>query len=279
MKIDVVVVLYNPTDAIIRNSISYAQHFDKLFIIDNSEKLNFDIKIFEKYNNITYFKMNGNEGIASALNKGTEMAINDSADFCLTMDQDSFFPYDRLTDIKKILSGGEIAQYGIVGLELNKEQYKNTKLVNVNWWLTSGNFINLNNFKKLEKRFDDRLFIDAVDCAICYSFRKIGLKIAYIEGISITHTIGNPQKRKFLNKEFTLMNYSPIRYYYIFRNNVFLYRTDKKAFKENFKSLLFSFLPKVLFFEKNKTKKLKAIFRGIKDGVKSNLGKSKYTFN
>ena len=279
MKIDVVVVLYNPTDAIIRNAISYAQYFDRLFIIDNSETLNFNNKIFEKYDNIIYFKMNGNEGIASALNKGTEMAMRDSADFCLTMDQDSFFPYDRLPDIKKILSRTEIEQYGIVGLELNKEQSENTKLVNVNRWLTSGNFINLTNFKKLDNGFDSRLFIDAVDCAICYSFRKIGLKIGYIEGISIRHTIGNPQKRKFLNKEFTLMNYSPVRYYYIFRNNIFLYRTDKKAFKENFKSLIFSFLPKVLLFEKNKSNKIKAIYRGIKDGIKSNLGKCKYTFN
>ena len=279
MKIDVVIILYNPTDAIICNSISYAKYFNRVFIIDNSEKPNFDIKILEKYNNITYFKMRGNEGIASALNKGTEMAINDNADFCLTMDQDSFFPYNRLNDIKNILSSPEVEQYGIVGLELNKKQSENIKLINVNWLLTSGNFINLNNFKKLDNRFDNRLFIDAVDCAICYSFRKIGLKIAYIEGISIRHTIGNPQKRKFLNKEFTLMNYSPIRYYYIFRNNIFLYRTDKKAFKENFKSLFFSFLPKVLFFEKNKTKKLKAIFRGIKDGVKSKLGKCKHTFN
>ncbi len=41
--------------------------------------------------NIKYYSMQGNKGIAAALNKGVHMAYKDGFDYLLTMDQDSKF--------------------------------------------------------------------------------------------------------------------------------------------------------------------------------------------
>ena len=101
-----VTVLYNPTEEIFENINSYLKELDKLYIVDNSEEKNEKLKnkFIEFSSKIKYIKLNGNEGIAKALNIAKNKAIKEDYDWLLTMDQDSKFEnedFSKMLDLVK----------------------------------------------------------------------------------------------------------------------------------------------------------------------------------
>ena len=108
MKIDAVVVLYNPVKNVLENIKTYSPVVNKVYVIDNSTNVDEElVKLIQKeIKNLEYVSLNGNQGIAKALNVGLKKAIDDKADYCLTMDQDSKFPTDEIENIKKYLDKG-----------------------------------------------------------------------------------------------------------------------------------------------------------------------------
>ncbi len=271
MKIDGVVVLYQPTEENILNILQYAPLLDRLYVVDNSEPPeNMLLQKLSAASNVEIVPMNGNQGIAKALRVGLEKAMQDDADFCLTMDQDSIFPTDQMHNIKKYLSRDDIDDYAIIGLNVNQigtpPGLVATKLI-----LTSGNLINVKNYRLIQG-FREELFIDSVDYELDHQFYKVGKKIAYINEISLKHTVGSPEAMNILHQKITLLNHSPVRYYYRYRNNYVLYREDKKFYKEVRWMDQKQFI-KILLFEKNKRKKLAMIRLGIRHAKQKKLGR------
>ena len=88
-----------------------------------------------------------------------------------------------------------------------------SEIINVKTWITSGNFININQYNKING-FKEELFIDYVDFDLCHQFYKKNIKIGVIPNIKIQHQIGKPITKMFLWRKFNCMNHSPIRYYY-----------------------------------------------------------------
>lgn len=270
MKIDGVVVLYNPVDEILDNIEKYRPLLNCLYVIDNSTSPNENlVKKVQKYQNVKYISLGGNLGIGKALKTGLEEAKNSGADICLTMDQDSIFPSERFDEIKDYLEK-YINDYAIIGLNFNSED-KTRGIVDVKTLLTSGNFINMNDYKKIDG-FNEDLFIDCVDFELNEQFDRINRKIGYINEISLIHTMGNPLPRKFFGVKVTALNHTPIRYYYRFRNGYYLYKRNKKFYKF-LKKQFFSIRLKVILYEPNKKEKLKMMRLGIKDAKRNKLGK------
>ena len=273
MKIDAVVVLYNPGLEVFDNIASYLSIVDTLFVVDNSTAVNKTLieKIKKECKNATYIPLNGNLGIAKALKEGLNQAMQDDADFCLTMDQDSKFPTTQIDDIKKYLLEHK-KEYGIISLNA-KGIDKNddfTGLKDVDVWITSGNFIVMENYKKIEG-FREELFIDLVDFELCEQFHNINKKVGIIGEICLTHKIGEPMIKRFLWKKVKVDNHPPIRYYYQYRNTEYLYRRNKSFYarwhKEGYKVELVQML-----LGENKKERLKRIRKGRRDGKKGILG-------
>lgn len=272
MKIDGVVVLYQPSEINIKHIAEYAGILHSLFVVDNSERVNKELlKPLLDFPNVKYIPMNGNQGIASALRIGAEKAIADQADFCLTMDQDSIFPVDKMDDIRKYLSIDNINEYGIIALRTWETDDQQKGLQERKLVITSGNFINLENYCKISG-FREELFIDSVDFDLCHQFYQIDKKIAIINEIALKHMIGAPETRKFFFRNVISTNHSPIRCYYRHRNNYVLYREDK-AFYSEIKRADFKHIIKIIFYEKNKREKLRMIRLGVKHAKKGILGK------
>lgn len=270
MKIIGCVVLYNPCIENIENIIQYIPLLDHLYVMDNSDKINEAIhEKLKGFQSVTIIDMGGNRGIGQALRQGLDYAISEKADFCLTMDQDSIFSVDKWSTIKSYLERTDIDDYGIIGLNINSDS-TDAGLVHVNLLPTSGNFINIKNYLKTNG-FRTDLFIDSVDYELNHQFYKIGKKLAYINEVSLGHTVGTPLYRKFFFKKVTVSNHSPIRCYYRFRNNYLLYREDKKFYREcrwmDRKRLI-----QILLYEKQKKKKIKMILLGIKHAKQKKLG-------
>lgn len=271
MKIYGVVVLYNPTEENIRHILEYAPIVERLYVMDNSEAVSEELLAhFSSMPNIVIVSMGGNQGIAAALRCGVQCAIDDNADFCLTMDQDSVFPVSAMDDIKKYLARDDVDDYGIIALNA---QFKrdDTGLVEVPMIITSGNFINIKNYRMIDG-FRSELFIDSVDFDLCHQFYIIDKKIAYIAEIKLGHKLGNSVVKNLIIRKITLTNHSPLRCYYRFRNNYVLYREDKKFYKDVRKGDI-KHLIKIILFEKNKRAKLKMIRLGRKHAKQGKLGK------
>lgn len=270
IKIGSCTVLYNPDDSVIDNIKTYSNLVDVVVIVDNSDRPgSFKQQINDE--KFKYISMNGNKGIAAALNVGLRYLNDMNCDFALTMDQDSKFPsndYYKIYELVKIYS----EKYSVLGLNFNYfVENKTTEIVETKYWLTSGNFVNLTDFFELGG-FEEKLFIDYVDIEYGHKLFMSGKKLAYLRDYSLSHQIGSPIPIKLFGKVYYAMNHSPIRYYYRYRNSRYLYLTDKDFYKEKYFKEIFINIPKMLLFEKNKIHKLKMICKGLKD-AESNLGR------
>ena len=271
MKIDSVTVLYNPEAVVYDNFVRYSKFMNKAFVMDNSTQKNEDLLAkLKQLPNVVIVDMDGNKGIAQALKDGMLLAIEDKADYCLNMDQDSIFPTEQYDEILKYLE--KYPEYGIIGLNFNAKDETQTGLVDFTIWLTSGNFIKIEDYVKV-RGYNPDLFIDCVDYDLYEQFYSKGIKTAYINEISLVHTIGNQAPHRFLWKKVHANNHSLVRYYYQYRNITYLYKYVNKAFyKKTYKKEMINKRIKILLYEKDRIKKFKMIRKGIRDGKKKILG-------
>ena len=274
MKIDGIVVLYNPEDNVYYHIMNFYPHLNKLFVMDNSTKEDKElINKVKKLEKVQYVSLNGNQGIAKALKEGMLLAIKDNPDYVLTMDQDSIFPSDKVKEIEGYLSknNGEYAlislNYKDVDAELDN---KFEGIKEVKTWITSGNYISTEAYKKI-KGFREELFIDFVDYDLDEQFYTAGYKIGVIGEIYLIHKLGNATRVKFLWKRPIVDNHPLIRYYYMYRNSTYLYKQNKEFYKEVVKGLKKQKRTQLLF-SKERFARLKMINKGIKDGKKGILG-------
>ena len=65
-------VLYNPNESVLTNLNSYSNCVDVSVVVDNSDTKNEISQSLKNDPNFIYIDMDGNKGIAAALNKGIE---------------------------------------------------------------------------------------------------------------------------------------------------------------------------------------------------------------
>lgn len=270
MTINGVVVLYNPDIVVVENIKSYQSFCHKLFVMDNSTSYNEEvIKKLKEFNNVRYVSLGGNKGIAKALKEGLALSLEDNADYTLTMDQDSVFPTEKLDIVNGYIERYS-KEYAIIGLNFNSDSTE-PKLVEEHFLLTSGNFIRNEDYKKIEG-FKEELFIDWVDFDLDEQFYSIGKKVGYINEVSLVHKMGNPETHKLMGKEVTALNHPLVRYYYRYRNGLYLYKRNKKYYKKKYKHDIIIDRIKILLYEKSKCAKFKMIRKGRKDAKRNILG-------
>lgn len=265
-------VLYNPNESVLTNLNSYSNCVDVSVVVDNSDTKNEISQSLKNDPNFIYIDMDGNKGIAAALNKGIEYLNSKNIDFALTMDQDSLFPTKYYPNILKLVNKYK-TDYSVIGLNFNQDNGGLDEIIEVPYWITSGNFVNISDFMSVGG-FMNELFIDYVDFELGYKFKKNGFKICYLKDFSLKHTIGNPIEIHLFGKTYYAMNHSPIRYYYRYRNAYYLYHfVDRQFFKkEYYKEMIVNTL-KMLIYEKNQKVKFSMIRKGIQDAKCKKMGK------
>ena len=276
MKLAGVVVWYNPSKKDIKNIDSYIKAVDKLYIVDNSENGSNESKI-PNSKKVEYIYQNENLGIAKALNIACYKAIKEKYKFILTMDQDSCFKSNDVDKMKTKISSLDLSKIGIISpwhktkLKLEKPKEEIDYPLDV---MTSGNILNLDIFQKIGG-FKEFLFIDGVDIESCLNLKKNGYKVMRINSIELQHDLGDIFYRNFLGKEFMCDNHNYLRIYYMTRNYRYIrkeYRNIAPEFCDilvKIKGLIF----KIVFYEKDKFRKLRSIVFGIYDYKHNNYGK------
>ena len=278
MKVASVVVFYNPTEDNILNIDKFKDSVDVVYIVDNSDD---NIIRIEESNKIKYIKLGENKGIAKALNIGAELAIRNGYNWLLTLDQDSKITSEIVNKMKKFIEKnknkiniGLVSPYQDID---SKEIINDTLYEEQLEMMTSGNIINLDAYKKVGG-FKDWLFIDLVDTDYCMNLNKNGYKVLRLNKVIMKHTLGNLKVHKFFGKEYPCYNHNPIRRYYIVRNTFYINDMYKYLYPEYCKHLIriqWGQFKRIIFFEKNKYKKIRMMYKGYRDYKKNIKGKIK----
>lgn len=283
MRVAGVTILFNPMIEVERNILSYLEQVEQLYIIDNSDKINRNLtsKNIKSLPGVIEIPNEENIGVAAALNKSAERAIEDGYDLLLTMDQDSKISdnlvSEMLREFEKNKKIGILSPFVIHPVNPLTPPDNLTEEIQVA--MTSGSIIRLSVYKETGK-FLENLFIDYVDHEYCLRLNSHAYKVVQLNSVFLYHKLGEIKQKKLFFKKIFPTNHSPLRLYYRTRNRFFVHKKYKKIFYEYVKQDRVIFLKeiiKIIFYEDEKLKKLKMIILGYYDYRKNILGKYKHT--
>lgn len=267
-----VVVWFNPTVKEVENIKSYVGFLQNLYVVDNSANNNASLlaELTSQSDKIHYLPNLDNLGIATALNRGCKMARENGYQWILTMDQDSSFSREEMSEFiasfeSKKVEDPSIAVFTPLTNDFQPKGYADRVI-------TSGNLLSLEAYDKIGG-FDDTLFIDEVDHDLCYKLTDNGYKIFSFSHIYMQHKIGDGRIHKFLfPRQLYVMHHGAVRKYYIVRNR-FVLRDRFPDFTNDYTKFNIQLLLGVIFFEEQKLLKLRYMLKGYRDYKNNRLGK------
>ena len=277
MDVLCVVVVYRPEiSLLIENIQGFIDDVKKVIVWQNSELATEDIyHLNSSFDNgkLILAGTGNNVGIPKALNYAADHMREFQCDYLLTMDQDSrwvnFHSY-----VSFVGNGPKDKIYGpevIANTDTNNKDKKNKHLSikGTGFVITSGMLCHCDVLCKVG-RFNETLFIDAVDEEYCYRARQKGIQSVQVHGAYLRQQFGESTIASFAGRKTIVPNYSPFRYYYIVRNHIYLLRSSLPT-KEEKRNIYINYvrapLIKCLLFENHKAEKLRAIVRGIFSGL------------
>ena len=286
-KIAALVVLYQYDQQVIENIKSYHNQVDIVFAYDNSTKKNTENeKQLKALHNLIVIDGHGNQGISHAVNVAAKRAIAEGYQWLITFDQDSVAAVDMIEKMRSFIETyPQIDTVGIIGPTIKNEKLKFTPAKNEfsyrDWVIQSGALHNLKAYEII-KGYDENLFIDEVDVEYCARLVLKKYRIVILNhAILIHNTLDDGVKMLFKNGRYLSVNkYSPMRYYFIIRNNLYCIKKYKKSapkyYAEFRRQLITAFL--TLRYETDKWSRMKAIVFGAFDFFTNRMGKTKRKF-
>jgi len=259
-KTAILVVLYNEMPPeYIRN-----YHCCYVILVDNTPDRNLNVS----GNSIYYIPLMKNFGIAYALNVGFQKAKSLGVEWVLTMDQDSDLPSDMISKYHEVVSM-QLERFGLLCPKMNIYKGQGNKPNNsievVDYALTSGSFVSMKAYEEVGG-FKNELFIDSVDFEFCLNLRAHGYLLYRVGNVLMQHQLGNTHEYKLFGRHlFYITNHNYIRHYYMTRNNLYIHYKYPQYFKNKSGKPSWKTIIKLVLFEKDVTRKLKAIKLGIKD--------------
>lgn len=257
----IIVVTYNPDDRFMHALSMHEKIVNIVIIVDNAS--NNKSEWINRVRGHVLIENNVNLGIGAALNKGIRIAKKLKMDYILTFDQDSI-PVENILELYGIHMNENIA---LIGTRYAQEVSGKTKisLKQTLTIITSGCLHNLEAVSKVGD-YDESLFIDGVDFDFSIRCKEKGYIVTRSKESLISHRLGNPKKKWGIESS----NHTILRRYYMSRNHVILTRRYGLKYpiwllkKQYF---FISDIAKLILVEDDKTNKLQAIIRGIKDGI------------
>lgn len=266
-----VIVTYYPDKTLLKNNVSaIIDEIGKILIWENTpaaEKLQFR---FIDNPKVEYCG-DGVNSISHALNYAWRYAENHGYDYLLTMDQDSVFlnfsHYLKSTVFNSNCPQG-IWTPSIIDkakADMNLEDIGETTEVISGF--TSGMLQKTTLVSKCGG-WNEAFAIDGLDIEYCFRAWRKGIKCYKVKNTYLVHRLGNPIKCHVMQYNSSLYNYSPQRYYGIFRSHAILIRMfpEQQAFATHFKLVWYSKIKWIVCFEDRGIVKLYYILKGIVSG-------------
>ena len=236
-KICAMVILYQPNEFVIKNISSYAAFLDKLFIYDNSEDdCIFPWSQFSEDCMVEYIRHHENRGIGAAINEVAGKAINDGYDWLITYDQDSMATVEMVPEMRKFANDeslrNDVALITPLVNDTCSQEYVPTDVLRLlskpplyykERALQSGTMHRLSLWGEIGG-YNEDLFIQEVDFEFCVRCVLNGKKIVQLNDAVMIHQIDEKREIQKTSKK----KYTPLTYYYLYRNALYCLRKYRK---------------------------------------------------
>lgn len=246
--------------------------------------------------NGTLLHLGRNLGIGAALNYGVSEARSAGCDAILLMDQDSVASETMVSDLSRgllrlLARGIKVAAIGprfidresgnlsrhvaFAGWRVGRiDCHSPEQPVEVDFLITSGSLIPLDALSTVGP-FDEGLFIDHVDTEWVLRAQAKGYHVFGDCTAVMEHDLGEWRRRIWLGRWREVPIHKPFRYYYIFRNSIWLRRQPQAsaAWKRVDATRLLQIFGFMMMFHPQRLAVLKMMIRGIRDGTKRRMGK------
>jgi rhamnosyltransferase len=287
-KIAAVVVTYHPDDLFPERIERLSKQVDSRIIVDNhsGQAAVAMLRGIATRKGAKLVLNPENLGIAAALNIGVETAIAGGYEWALLLDQDTVVGEDIVETLaavyEKVANKERLALIGsnhtnpISGrLFLPWGGGDHGSWQEVKAAITSGSLLSLAIYNAIG-RFREEFFIDCVDIEYCLRARSRGFKVIMARKPLMQHSIGTVTMHKLPWKSVGASNHSPVRRYYMTRNQLVLAR--EYLWKEPVWTLstLYAHLNSTIamcVLEKDILRKLKYTAIGVVDGLRSNFSR------
>lgn len=279
MKVCVGVVLYNPQIERLKQSLEVlAPITEEVILVDNGS---FNLKetelLIDEIENVVLLRNVDNLGIATALNRICSYASDHKYDWVLTMDQDTICPADI---IQKLLRFADIEKVGILcpvvdyeGLNI-PSKLSDGELTETYACMTSGSLTNLQAWREVGG-FREDYFIDYVDNEFCKKLQLNHYRILRVNNCVMHHQLGNAKEKRILGLfKKKVCIHSPLRYYYMTRNNllyIWEYKKHLNILKEYLK--IASILWYGVLYADDRLSTVRYIYHGVTDACHGVTGK------
>lgn len=297
MKIAAGIVLFHPDKDRFSKCLSIIiSQVDRVFLYDNEG--NESDYFFYLSSKVIYLTDHENKGIAFALNRLMMEAERRGFDWLITFDQDTFVPSNLVSRYREYLLMHNI---GLVCPQVidKRRVYIQPEISDgyseIDFCITSACCTNIKVWRDVGG-FDDWLFIDFVDNEFCKRLRLLKYKIIQINDLIIDQEFGTVTLKSQIfvdiylwlsnitgNKNIAKLSYrknvSPLRVYYVHRNLLYLNKKYKyyggigyeNFYCKSFLGFLFYFSLPSLIRAQRKLAVIKSIYKGIIDGMKSEV--------
>lgn len=273
MRVLAGIVLYNPDIKRLKeNYLAISEQVDSVVLVNNGSSNWESIQDEVSQWKVEIINNKENRGIATALHQIMEFGIAKGADWVLTLDQDSVCRAGLIDMYKQWTL---LDKAGILTCIIEDRNFsigsgfaEGEKWKEINQCITSASFISTEAYKHTDG-FDEKMFIDSVDFDICLNMKKHGYKVYRINHVGLLHEVGHGKNVKLLWKDYITYNHSPLRNYYMARNQAYLVRKYPEYFsraKEAIREVRSEVL--IMLYEEAKLKKLNARWRGLADAKK-----------
>lgn len=271
MKIFAVVTWFDPTPDYVKNLFTYRSEVEGLIVVDDSGRNN--EHLLGKDPRIFYIWSTDNLGIAHALNVGCKKAAQLGAEWVLTMDQDSAWDDDQLTEYLR-----RSAQMAIdPAVAIIAPNFHGTGLdpsIDVeecDGVISAGSLVRLSHFS-LVGGYNEALFIDQVDFEFGYRLKRHGLRLVRLNGIKLRHAVGERREVRILGRKIASDFHSASRKYYMTRNGLYMHKHFKDFPGPHIERIALLVLG-VIALENDKVNKLRHIAKGVLHHWKGIMGR------
>ncbi len=236
-----------------------------------------------------------NVGLAAAQNQGIEVARQQGVDAVVFFDQDSLPPIGAVAALahawrERDAEGDSPGAVGVAYQGAGSRHWPG--FVSIRWWgfgrrpcrsdadiveadflISSGSLIPLCVLDDVGG-MDEALFIDHVDTEWCLRAAAKGYRFFGVCGVRMTHALGEHSQRIWFGRWRQVSSHHPVRYYYMFRNSVLLYRRRYVRLDWKLGDMLRSLQMLVFFglFASRRREVLAMMFRGWRDGLRNRGG-------
>ena len=279
-RILAIVVTYHPDKALLEKNISaFISSVEKVLVWENTPGGQKRQYRFGDNSKVEYCG-DGINSISHALNYAWRYAEKERYDYLLTMDQDSVFEnfshYLEYTIRNTQAPQGIWIPLAVTGENKPALREKGQDIKEVFFGNTSGMLLKISVIGRIGG-WNEAFAVDGVDCEFCFHASRVGVKIYAFLNVFLYHQLGEYKKVKFLNRFFELRNYSPVRYYTIYKSHVLLMRLfpEQKEFLNTCRYYWGGMIKWIFMFESHRFRKMYYIVKGIAEGCLTPLARVK----